>query len=58
MVGHVGQDHCVLEQGEDGVHPWFTVGVMPPVAVHGEHDADKVSDETVLLVGQRVHVSL
>ena len=55
VVCHVGQDHFVLEQGEDGVHLWFPVGVMPSVGVHGEHDADKVGDETV---GKRVPVSL
>ena len=49
VVGHVGEHHRVLEQGEYRVHAWriilnvlprnnfitwLTVGVMPPIAVH------------------------
>ena len=52
VVGHVGQDHCILKQREDGVHARLTVGVVPLVAVHGDQDGCEVGKKQILLVMQ------
>jgi len=54
VEGHVRQHHGVLEHGKDAVHAWFAVGVVPPIAVHRQQYGDKVGDQTIPLVLQRL----
>ena len=52
MVGHVGQHHHVLQQGEHGVHAGLAVGVVTPVAIRRRQDARKVDNQEHFLVPQ------
>ena len=45
MKGHVGENHGVFEQGEDGVHAGLAVGVVAPVAVQRGKDAREVYNQ-------------
>ena len=56
MVSHVGQDHGVLEHGEDAVHARLAVHVVSPVAVHRRQDAAEVGHQQLSLVSQRLSV--
>ena len=56
MISHVGQDHGVLEHGEDAVHARLAVHVVSPVAVHRYQDAAKVGYQQLSLVSHRLSV--
>jgi len=49
VVCHVGQHHRVFKYGEYGVHARLTVGVVSPVAVHGDQDGGEVGQQQNLL---------
>ena len=53
MVGHVGQHHRVLQQGEQGVHAGLTEGVVPPVAVDRRQDAAEIGHQEPPLEPER-----
>ena len=52
MVGDVRENHCVLQDGEDRVHAWLTVGVVSPVAKHRPDDTEEVDEDQNLFVEQ------
>ena len=49
VVSHVGEDHTVLEDGEDRVDAWLAVAVVTPVEVEGGSDAGEVRYQEILL---------
>ena len=53
VVGHVGEDHAVLEHGEYRVDAWLTVPVVAPVEVQRGGDAGEVRHQEILLQHQR-----
>ena len=56
VVRHVGEDHAVLEDGEDWVDAWLTVPVVAPVEVERGEDAGEVGYQEVPLQPQRFPV--
>ena len=56
MVGHVGEDHTVLEHREHGVHPGLAQSVVPPVEVEGGGDACEVDQQEPSLVVERFSI--
>ena len=53
VVRHVGEDHAVLEDGEDWVDARLTVVVVAPVEVQGGGHAGEVCHQEIFLQSQR-----
>ena len=56
VVSHVRQHHRIFKYGENGVHARLTVGVVSPVAVHGDQDGGEVGQQENLLVSKGLQV--
>ena len=56
VVRHVGEDHAVLEDGEDRVDARLAVAVVAPVEVERDQDAGEVRHQEVPLQSQRFPV--